>query len=242
MVNKEKMFVIGDVHGQITMLNQLLEKWKPTEEQLLFVGDLTDRGENSKATLELAHRLMEEEGAIVVKGNHDEMLQHYLEDPAANLRLYYMNGGESTVNSLLGRETNTQAFKENAEEIQKRYPWLLPMLKDLPLYHEWGDYLFVHAGVNLRKKNWKDSSAHDFVWIREGFYDQPNHTDKKIIFGHTVTSTLNRSHTDFSIWESGDGLIGIDGGAVYGGQMHGLVLENTKKIAHHSVVNKGFRF
>src|SRR5699024_11745762 len=68
----------------------------------------------------------------------------------------------------------------------------LPFLKSLPLYHEWGNYLFVHAGVNMQKENWRDSSSRDFVWIREGFYDQPNHTDKTIIFGYTVTATLNK--------------------------------------------------
>ena len=65
MIKKDKLFVIGDVHGQITMLNHLLEHWNPNEEQLLFVGDLVDRGENSKTTLELVYRLMKEEHAIV---------------------------------------------------------------------------------------------------------------------------------------------------------------------------------
>lgn len=242
MDTKEKMFVIGDVHGQITMLNQLLEQWNPKEEQLLFVGDLIDRGEDSKATLELAHQLIETEDAIVLKGNHDEMFEHFLKDPAANLHLYYMNGGESTVNALLGRETKARAYKKNVQEIKERYPWLLSLLESLPLYYEWGDYLFVHAGVDLQQKDWRDSSAHDFVWIREGFYDQPNHTGKKIIFGHTVTATLHPIPTNYGIWESGDGLIGIDGGAVYGGLLHGLVLEKDKKVAHYSIVNDGFRF
>ncbi len=242
MTNKERMFVIGDVHGQITMLEKLLDHWNPRAEQLLFVGDLIDRGENSKATLELAHRLIEEENAIVLKGNHDEMFENFLEDPAANLRLYYMNGGEMTVNSLLGRETKARDFRKNAEDIKTLYPWILPMLKSFPLYYEWGDYLFVHAGVNLKKENWRDSSDQDFVWIREGFYDQPNHTGKTIIFGHTVTATLNPTMSNYGIWESGDGLMGIDGGAVYGGLLHGLVLEKDKKVEHYSIVNDGYRF
>ena len=76
------MFVVGDVHGQITMLNELLEYWNPEEEQLIFLGDLADRGENSKATLERARELMMQHDAIVVKGNHDEMLENFLEEPA----------------------------------------------------------------------------------------------------------------------------------------------------------------
>lgn len=241
-MTKEKMFVVGDVHGQITMLDQLLEHWNEEEEQLLFVGDLADRGENSKATLERVYALKEQEDAIVLKGNHDEMLELFLEHPADHVMLYYMNGGESTVNQLLGREVYRSDFEENVQEIKERYPWLLPFLKSLPLYYEWGEYLFVHAGVNLNEEDWRDSSNHNFVWIREGFYDQPNTTDKKIVFGHTVTSTLNQNKANFDIWESGDGLIGIDGGAVYGGRMHGLVLAKNKKLAHHYVENDGYRF
>ncbi|MEY8292485.1 metallophosphoesterase family protein [Carnobacteriaceae bacterium 52-44] len=241
-MNKEKIFVVGDVHGQITMVEKLLKHWKPEEEQLLFVGDLADRGENSKATLELARDLVEKQNAIVIKGNHDEMLEMFLENPSEHVMLYYMNGGGSTVNSLLGREANQQEFEKNAQEIKEQYPWLLPFLKSLPLHYEWEDYLFVHAGVNLRKDNWRDSSNHDFVWIREGFYDQPNHTDKTIIFGHTVTATLNKGVNNFDVWESGDGLIGLDGGAVYGGKMHALVLTKDKIEDHYFVENEGYRF
>ena len=83
-MNKEKLFVIGDVHGQITMLEQLLENWNPEEERLLFIGDLADRGENSKAVYERVYQLMVEEEAIVVKGNHDEMYELFLENPQEN--------------------------------------------------------------------------------------------------------------------------------------------------------------
>ena len=241
-MNKEKMFVIGDVHGQITMLEEILKHWNPEEEQLLFLGDLADRGENSKATIERAYQLVNEQNAIVVKGNHDEMLELFLENPTENLMLYYMNGGGSTINSLLGREVGRQEAIQSAEEIKEKYPWLLPFLKSLPLYHEWEDYLFVHAGVNMQKSDWRDSSDHDFVWIREGFYDQPNQTEKTILFGHTVTATLNRGINNFDLWKSGDGLIGMDGGAVYGGKLHALVLNKEDVEAHYSVQNDGYRF
>ena len=88
MMKKDKLFVIGDVHGQITMLRRLLEHWNPGKEKLLFVGDLVDRGEDSKATLELIYRLKNEENAIVLKGNHDEMLENFLMHPAPNMRQY----------------------------------------------------------------------------------------------------------------------------------------------------------
>lgn len=234
-MNKEKVFVVGDVHGQITMLNELLKYWNPEEEQLIFLGDLADRGENSKATLERARELMMQHDAIVVKGNHDEMLENFLEEPARSLAQYYMNGGEKTVHSLLERHTNRGDFLRSVSEIKETYPWLLPMLKSLPLYVEWGDYIFVHAGVDMRSANWRDSSPKDFVWIREDFYNHPNTTGKKVVFGHTVTASLHSTSSNWDIWESGDGLYGLDGGAVYGGKLHGVVLSKTEKLAHYAV-------
>ena len=43
-------FVIGDVHGKAKMLKELLKKWDG-ESQLIFLGDLIDRGEDSRAVL-----------------------------------------------------------------------------------------------------------------------------------------------------------------------------------------------
>ena len=235
LMEKEKVFVVGDVHGQITMMEKILTYWNPNEEQLIFLGDLADRGENSKATLELAYDLMNTHDAIIIKGNHDEMLENFLEYPEIALTQYYMNGGEKTVDALLNRETKGEDLLDMVAEIKEKYPWLLPVLKSLPLYYEWGDYLFVHAGVDMQQEHWQDSSKRYFVWIREGFYDQANTTNKKIFFGHTVTSTLHSDGSGWEIWQSGDGLYGIDGGAVYGGKLHGVVLSKTDIIQHYSV-------
>src|SRR5690625_4407998 len=135
-MKKEQICVMGDDQEQNTMVEKLVNHWKPEEEQFLFVGDLADRGENSKGTLERARDLVEKQNAIVIKGNHDEMREMFLENPSEHVMLYYMNGGGSTVNSLLGREANQQEFEKNVQEIKEQYPWLLQFLKSLPLHYE----------------------------------------------------------------------------------------------------------
>jgi len=57
-----KYFVIGDVHGKAGMLNDLLQKWDG-HSQLVFLGDLIDRGENSRAVLERVKELVDQHGA-----------------------------------------------------------------------------------------------------------------------------------------------------------------------------------
>lgn len=51
-------FAIGDIHGKFGLLQDLLKKWNSSSQQLVFIGDLIDRGEDSKACLELVCRLV----------------------------------------------------------------------------------------------------------------------------------------------------------------------------------------
>ena len=239
---KDKVFVIGDVHGQITMFEEILKYWDREEEQLILVGDLGDRGENPKACFELAKDLVDHHEAICLRGNHEEMLIDYLNRPAYAGATFEMNGGMVTIQSFLEKNEGKYDAVELAASLHSKAPWLKPFIESLPLKYEWGDYVFVHAGVDLTLDDWHDSKDRDYVWIREGFYDQPNNTDKIFVFGHTVTAMLHNEQTNTDVWQSGDGKIGIDGGAVYGGTLHGLVFDKEGLVDQYSVENTGYAF
>lgn len=102
---------------------------------------------------------------------------------------------------------------------------MISFLRSLPYYHETDTHIFVHAGLDWQLDDWRQTSEHDLVWLREDFYNGQNMTDKTIIFGHTPTSHLfNHGKQTSEIWITDDNKIGIDGGAVYGGVLHGLVV------------------
>ena len=54
----------------------------------------------------------------------------------------------------------------------------------------------------------------------------PNETGKTFVFGHTPTMKL-RTDGQPDLWVSEDNKIGIDGGAVYGGQLNGVKLSQA---------------
>lgn len=234
-IKKDKVFVISDVHGNIEMFEKMLKNWEPESQQLVILGDLGDRGPSSKACFQKANELVKEHGALCFKGNHEDMLINYLHDPENNAPLYMMNGGFQTMTSLLDRDVTGEKPEDVAAAITEENPWLLPFLDGLFLKYEWGDFVLVHAGVNLTLDDWKDSSPYDYVWIREGFIDQKNPFEQTFIFGHTVTATMHNEASDFSIWDSGDGKIGIDGGAVYGGQLNGILIDKHKILETYVV-------
>ena len=62
------------------------------------------------------------------------------------------------------------------------------------------------------------------MWIREDFYKEYV-GEKTVIFGHTPTKHLHGNH---SIYFGENRIIGIDGGAVSGGQLNCLELPSKK--------------
>lgn len=226
---KQAFFAIGDVHGKLGLLQELLKKWDKSSQQLVFVGDLIDRGEDSKACLELVCQLVCKEQAICLMGNHEWMFLCYLDDPTERYNHYQRNGGDTTINSLLGRPLDAAVDPvPDAAAILGQYAELIEQVRVFPYLYETEDYFFVHAGLDLSLTDVRQTPDYDKVWLREPFHQAVNEAGKRIVFGHTPTKYLLDSpvQTD-QLWVTEDGKIGIDGGAVYDGVLHGVVLDQT---------------
>lgn len=59
---------------------------------------------------------------------------------------------------------------------------------------------------------------------------------KMLVFGHTITSSLYKDKATTKIWQQ-DHKIGMDGGATYGGILHGLIFNQTGIIQAISYPN-----
>ena len=81
--------IIGDVHGCIDELRELLDRlgylegvdggvWHPDSRTLVFVGDLADRGPGNMPVWLLVLATIEAGNAIVTPGNHDRKFARYL--------------------------------------------------------------------------------------------------------------------------------------------------------------------
>lgn len=234
-------FVIGDVHGKAKMLKELLKKWDG-ESQLIFLGDLIDRGEDSRAVLECVKSLVDKQGAICISGNHEYMFLTWLDNPESGYAHYRRNGGDTTINSILGRPLDTPVDGvEDAKRVSEEAPDLVYFIRQMPFFVETDNYIFVHAGVDLTLKDWHETSDYQKVWIREPFHQGLNQTGKIIVFGHTPTFYLFSEMPGTSrLWQTQDQKIGMDGGAVYGGVLHGVLFGNEGILEHHFITNDGF--
>lgn len=239
-MDKDTVFAIGDIHGSINELEKLLKQWNPDHERLVLLGDLVDRGENPYEALVRAQQLEKEYGAVVLLGNHEQMLLDWLEQPEFKQAYYYGQGGLETINSFFKFEiTNKRGPNEVAQLMKEQFESELQFIKSRPLYFEWEDYVFVHAGVDLNLDDWKETTDKEFYWIRDEFHYGKNETNKTFIFGHTPTSILHKTEGKFDIWFSPcKTKICIDGAAAYGGILHGIKVNKDGILSTYSIPSK----
>lgn len=228
------IFAISDIHGEIDKFEQLLTHWDKNTQQLIIMGDMIDRGKNPLTVIRLAMKLKKEHNAIVLMGNHEGMLLEWLDNPNED---YVYPDNVSTIVSFL-REVSEFYWQTHLPEVSKdkiltTFPEEIDFLRNLDHYHETDTHIFVHAGVDLDMLDWKETSIVDMHWISEEFHKGVNDTGKIIVFGHTPTKLLHHHlANDCDVWVSPDKTkIGIDGGAYFGGLLHGLSINDTK----HSV-------
>ena len=97
-------YCIGDVHGCLQTLKKLIEQIFQADQnpELYFIGDLIDRGPDSKGIIDYLIKLKQDRIIVNgVRGNHEQM---FLDAYTKNLPIYttnwYYNGAESTIASF----------------------------------------------------------------------------------------------------------------------------------------------
>jgi serine/threonine protein phosphatase 1 len=197
----QKIFVVGDIHGCFDKLCALMDKIPINfnRDQLIFIGDYIDRGSSSLEVVDYLVDLKKKlPDTIFLKGNHEDMLENYLD--GSDRFTYLLNGGQRTLDAYLNRPNNPGEYPVP--------PAHLKFFKSLHLYYQTDDYIFVHAG--LRKKVPLESQKTvDLLWIRDEFIFSDFDFGKRVIFGHTpFKDPLVQTNK-----------IGIDTGAVYGNRL-----------------------
>jgi serine/threonine protein phosphatase 1 len=214
MMESERVFIVGDVHGCLDMLRRLMDKidWRPDEDSLIFLGDYIDRGIDSKGVVDYVLELTKASSRVqCIMGNHENILLDFLN--TGESRLLIINGGIPTLESY-------QAACEN-EDDPIIPPEHVEFFRSLPAYIELDDYYIVHAGFRPGVAI-EDQTLEDLIWIREPFIFSDYDFGKTVIFGHTpIAEPLMM-----------DNKIGLDTGAVYGNKLTCLELPRMK---FHSV-------
>lgn len=132
-----RTLAIGDIHGGLKAVIQILERAKITQKDtLIFLGDYVDGWSQSPEVLDFLIALSEKQNCIFIKGNHDELLLDWLENRHEHLNeeMWFKHGGKATVD----------AYLNVSDEVKQKH---IQFLKALQNYHlDEKNRLFVHAG------------------------------------------------------------------------------------------------
>jgi serine/threonine protein phosphatase 1 len=133
-MNYMRTLVIGDIHGGLRALHQILERAKVTpKDKLIFLGDYVDGWSQSPQVIDFLIEMKTTHDIICIRGNHDELLEEWLSESKDNL-LWYNHGGEATV----------LAYETVSAETKQRHIKFLRSLENYYLDEQ--NRLFIHAG------------------------------------------------------------------------------------------------
>lgn len=236
MSDPQRIYAIGDVHGQLEMLRAVhtrIEadlKDRPVDNHaILHIGDYTDRGPDSRGVIEYLIKLdADGEPIINLYGNHDRMFRLFLETPGGRdykLRrdlswLHDRLGGRTTLASY-GLDLPDEAQQSDGQEYHAAAvgavpPSHLAFLQNLRDSFHWGDWFFAHAGVSPGLGLIMQDED-DLIWIRGPFLESKRNHGATIVHGHTPIDHV----------EDHGNRIAIDTGAGYGYAISCIVIEGA---------------
>jgi len=149
-----KTFVIGDIHGGLKALKQVLQRAVVNHsDKLIFLGDYTDGWSESAAVLDWLIQLSETQSCIFIKGNHDVWTEDWLRTGHTD-STWLQHGGAATIDSYVGY---TSLVKQQHLQFLERMPFY---------YIDAQNRLFIHAGFTSMHGPQKEFHSSNFSWDR----------------------------------------------------------------------------
>lgn len=220
----KRTLVIGDIHGGLKALKQVMERAAVSnEDKLVFLGDLVDGWSESAQVVDFVLECRLRQECVFIKGNHDEWCEEWLRTGMADSR-WLPHGGMETIRSYDGYSPETK----------RRHLLFIENMK----YFETDEHnrLFIHAGFTSMHGPAAEFYSSNFSWDRtlwemaltmdkgitkeSPYYPKRLKLFSEIYIGHTPTL-----YYDKDIPMNGANVWNIDTGAAFKGKLSILDIE-----------------
>ena len=212
----ENRYVIGDVHGCLYTLKALVSKL-PKDADIIFVGDLVDKGNFSKEVVEFVIN----GGYRAILGNHELYMLKYIED-AMNNNIT----SEWSANEEFGGYKTIQSYKDDTHTLKRHLEWM----SRLPVYIELDKFFITHGFALPYYKRREDAKYHAGLinnrpsnlekWSKDWEEGYENY-EVINIYGHEIVDNIDTNKN----------YIGIDTGAHKGRRLSAICLGDKKIIS-----------
>jgi len=172
-----RRFVIGDIHGRVVALKEVLtlSNFNYKDDLLVLLGDVVDGGYN---TYEVVEELLKIDNIVFVIGNHDKWFIDNLSSGWSG-DIWLNQGGKNTLDSYRKASIGGMVPVTHQEFFNSGH-----------YYYILNNMLFVHGGFNPRLPI-EENSMQTLLWDRSLIEKHKNgrkeHKFDKIFVGHTTT-------------------------------------------------------
>lgn len=245
----QRIILIGDVHGCVDELRNLLDhvEYDRSTDDAIVVGDLVDRGPDSIGVISLCM----ERGVRALMGNHDEKHVRHARNLARHpdSRVGFSSDEER---GMWSRMSDSQRdWLSNLPNFLRVGPDLVAvhagMLPGIPVEQQPSRVL--HRLRYLESRSRKDGTPYwEMARMRisdDGGFLRPRGSvywtrvydgDETVFYGHNVS--MEGPVIDIS--PSGGMCVGIDTGACFGGRLTAAIVDTTDQSMKLASVGSGF--
>ncbi|WP_179343637.1 metallophosphoesterase [Winogradskyella ursingii] len=223
-----RTLAIGDIHGGLRALPQLLERAHVTaNDKLIFLGDYVDGWSESAQVIQYLIDLSKKNQCVFIKGNHDVWCEDWLRTDESD-SVWLSHGGEGTKESY-------SSFSKKEKQQHLRF------FEDMELYHvDDNNRLFIHAGFTSMhgvesEYNFRNFYFDRTLWemaltmdkrITKDSSHYPNRLKHyhEIYIGHTPTLNYHKYQpmNAINVWD-------VDTGAAFTGSLSAIDVD-TKEV------------
>lgn len=221
----KNIYVIGDIHGCNTALQELLDGGIKEDSYYIFLGDYIDRGIENRDVVKFLLKIKDNNNVCLLEGNHEKWLWKYANDEAIQSKEFILH-------------TKKQLESIDKKDIRQLYR----KLRQCILFAYNGQkYLCSHAGISAIKQNLIFTPTCDFidgvgkyedVYICQDTFVREN-PDIIQIHGHRNPHNLEVKQNDTNY--------NLEGRVEFGGDLRALIINSngiTIKEIHNDVFSQ----
>lgn len=220
-----RVYAVGDIHGRRDLLLRMERRiladldQETAEPLVIFLGDYVDRGPDSAGVIEHLSSSRFGPPFKALRGNHEDLLLSFLDDPSV-LDRWRGVGGLETLHSYgvdVSEALRGRGYRQAREQFAEKLPAShRRFVEDTVLSHTCGDYFFCHAGVKPHV-GLDRQAREDLLWIRDEF----------LLFEGSFGKVVVHGHSPVSVPEMRANRINVDTGAFATSHLTAVVLEKA---------------